>query len=145
VIITFVLLLLAIDVIPAWYYKNYGVSRFAQQLQMEASKTKPWNEWRVVMLDGESKLNFYLGLPPNTKHYGITGARSDQTIETLLPRWPILSSKPGDTIFITRQRYADLLQPYFSGYKLVTLAVNPPFFSFGGASDGNAPVAFIPQ
>jgi len=56
---------------PAWYYAQVGVNNFAAELKDTANQIKPWDSWQVVMLDGESKLGFYLQLPPNTKNYHI--------------------------------------------------------------------------
>lgn len=143
--ISFMLLFVGVDVLPAWYYAEYGVEGFAQTLKVEANKTKPWNEWNVVMLDAESKLNFYLQLPPTTKNYPIQGnMRVQQTAETLAQMWPVLTNKPTNTIFITRKLYVSLLQPYFTGYHLVEMQQSPrmPFLQ---QHDQNAPVAFIPN
>lgn len=135
-------LFLIVDIAPAWYYSQYGINRFAVVLKKEANKMKPWNEWQIVMLDSESKLNFYLQLPPTTKNYGIKGnERKQQTSASLLNAWPILEHKPANTIFITRKIYGPLLQPYFLGYRKVELVSQ----SFLKKHDVNMPIAFIPS
>lgn len=144
-IITYLLLFVALDALPGWYYTKYGVNRFAAVLQAEASEIKPWREWEVVMLDAETKLNFYLSLPPTTPYYSMDGeARLSQTEVSLLAAWPILNNKPTNTIFISRKLYLDLLKPYFEGYQIVQLSEQPnlPFLK---AQDDNAPIAFIPN
>lgn len=144
VVASFILLFLALDVLPAWYYSQFGVTRFAAVLKTEASKVKPWDNWNIVTLDAESKLNFYLQLPPNAKHYGIHGKREEQTAITLIQAWPVLQDKPDNTIFISRKLYASLLQGYFIGYRMVEIPSQAkfPFFKH---HDINAPIAFIPE
>ena len=145
VVVSFLLLFLGIDVFQGWYYTQFGVNRFAVTLKEEASKTKPWSAWNIVMLDAESKLNFYLQLPPNTRSYHIKGTeRGEQTASTLLQTWPILENKPDNTIFITRKFYVPLLKEYFTDYRQVeiTTHTNLPFLKKG---DMSTPVAFIPN
>lgn len=142
--ISFVLLFIALDILPAWYYATYGVNRFVVLLRSEADKIKPWDSWNIVMLDAESKLNFYLQLPPETKHYSIRGRRSEQTAVGLMEAWPILKDKPQNTIFISRKLYAALLQGYFIGYRLVEMPSQSGLPLLKN-HDLNAPIAFIPQ
>jgi len=144
VIFSFILLFAAVDVMPAWYYSKFGVNRFADVLKNEASKTKPWDTWNVVMLDAESKLNFYLQLSPNVQKYHIKGTqRNLQTADTLQKAWPILANKPANTIFITRMLYASALQGYFVGYRTVKLPSQKSWL-FMKKHDADAPIAFIP-
>lgn len=144
IVFSFILLFLTLDLLPTWYYSQYGANAFAVKLKTEASKSKPWATWNVVMLDAESKLNFYLQLPPNIKNYQIKGiTRQTQTAETLMQAWPILNNKPENTIFISRKLYAPLLQGFFSGYHLVELS--PHSLPFVKKKDMNAPIAFIPN
>jgi hypothetical protein len=49
--------------------------------------------------------------------------------------------KTPHTIFITRQRYAALLQPFFSNYREIRI---PSFSLFFLKGRENEPVAFIP-
>lgn len=143
-IVSFVLLFIAFDILPAWYYSTYGVSRFVVLLREEADKIKPWDTWNIVMLDAESKLNFYLQLPPETKHYGIRGKRNEQTATGLMETWPILKNKPQNTIFISRRLYASLLQGYFIDYNMVEMP-SQSNLSLLKNHDLNAPIAFIPR
>jgi 4-amino-4-deoxy-L-arabinose transferase-like glycosyltransferase len=144
VIVSFLLLWVALDIIPAWYYSQFGVNRFAVTLKEEAGKIKPWNEWNVVMLDAESKLNFYLQLPPGTQNYHIKGAdRNTQTAESLMSSWPVIANKPANTIFISRKLYAPILQTIFTGYHMVELS-SQSSLPFMKKHDAAAPVAFIP-
>ncbi len=147
VVISFVSLFLLLDVLPAWYYSQHGVNRFALQLKDEADKIKPWDTWNIVMLDAESKLNFYLQLPPNTKNYHIKGTdRGLQDTQTLVQAWPVLLNKPENTIFISRKQYLSSLQGYFAGYRLVEMQSSGRSLSFMKQHDNNnAPIAFIPQ
>jgi 4-amino-4-deoxy-L-arabinose transferase-like glycosyltransferase len=128
VLITFILLFFAIDILPAWYYTNYGVSRFAAELKAHAARVspQPWKQWQVIMLDGDTKLNFYLELPPDSKYYG----------NKQLKQWPLLKDLPANTIFISRKSHADKLQPYFVNYDTIVL---------NASSKIDSPIAFVPR
>ncbi len=143
-VFAFVFIFIALDVAPAWYYAKYGVNQFAATLVDEASKIQPWQRWHVVMLDAESKLNFYLELPPETPYYGIQGKRAEQTATELLETWPILNNKPANTIFISRKQYASLLQGYFIGYRMIVMPKTASSLPFLKEHDLNVPIAFIP-
>lgn len=134
------LLCIVFNVFPILYYSQAGIHHFAQALQQTANK--PWSSWDIVLLDGESKLNFYLGLPPTAKHYNIIGSREQQTRESLLKAWPMLANKPHRTIFVTRKLYAKQLQPYFVGYRIVEAPA--PTFSLFQRSELDSPIAFVP-
>lgn len=120
-ILSFVFIFITVDVLAPIYYSKYGIARYATLLQEEVDKIKPLNQWNVIMLDAESKLDFYLRLSPSTQHYDLIGERKHQSSESLLMNWPILSDKPKNTIFITRQIYAAQLQKYFTDYRAVEM------------------------
>jgi hypothetical protein len=85
-----------------------------------------------------------LKLPPNIKNYQIKGTeRNLQTADKILTQWPILLNKPENTIFISRNRYAPLLQQYFIGYRKIALFTQPSGL-FGKKQGEDAPIAFIP-
>lgn len=140
----YVILLLGVDLVPAWYYSQFGVERFATTLQTEATAIKPWAQWNVVMLDAESKLRFYLELAPQVPNEHVNGKREEQTSASLLAVWPILNKLPPNTIFISRSQYESILKPYFVNYEIVKLpaATQIPFLR---QHDLNAPIAFIPK
>jgi 4-amino-4-deoxy-L-arabinose transferase-like glycosyltransferase len=143
VILIFILLLTTLDILPAWYYSQVGARQFAVALKKEAIKVKPWNTWNVVMLNAESKVSFYLNLPPAIHNYPIKGSNDKQSVASLVKSWPIIKNKPSNTIFITRRLYVPLLQSYFSGYRLVELSPSS-FLPFGKKQDVDIPIAFIP-
>ncbi|MBV9576375.1 MAG: glycosyltransferase family 39 protein [Gammaproteobacteria bacterium] len=144
VLASFVLIFVTLDLAPAWYYSLCGTNRFAALLKQEAEKIQPWKNFNVVLLDAESKLNFYLQLPPDTKNYQIKGTkRTQQTQAMLAQTWPILQKKPANTIFITRKLYEPELKIFFIGYHVV--ALEPINISFLRNDDMNASVAFIPN
>lgn len=134
----FILLFLSLDLAPAWYYAEFGINRFAVAVKKEASLVMPWQNWHVVMLDAESKLNFYLQLPPSTKNFGYPRGQ-----QTLLTAWPILKNKPKQTIFITKRAYVAQLRPFFVGYRELSLVTHAPVGFL--ADTKNDPIAFIPM
>lgn len=137
------LIFVVMDVLPAWYYSNCGVQRFATVLKREVEKHKPWAAYQVVLLDGESKLNFYLQLPPETQHYNVSGKRETQTAATLQQSWPMLKNHLPNVIIISRKLYAPILDQAFPEYTKVSLPHRQcaPFIS--GEEDNEA-VAYIP-
>ncbi|RDI44813.1 ArnT family glycosyltransferase [Aquicella lusitana] len=144
IVTVFLLLFLTLDILQTGYYLVFGPDRFATALKEEAGKIKPWDSWRIVSLDAEAKLSFYLQLPPDYTAYGIKGDRKKQAAEALEKAWPIIKSKPENTIFITRKVYAPALQSILAGYRMVE--VSYPFqATFLKEDDINAPVAFMPD
>lgn len=143
VIISSLLILIVMDLVPVWYYAGCGVERFADRLKYEAAKQKPWPRWHVVMLDAETKLSFYLQLPPDTKNYDTKGERTAQTEAALLQRWPVLTKHEPYTIIISRKLYAPVLDKYFPQYIKVTLPAGS-CWSIQKNRDENAPIAYIP-
>lgn len=141
-LLTYIFLWVAVDIVPAWYYEKNGTGTFAALLETEVGKQKPFHEWKVVMLDAQTKINFYLSLSPDTPHYGVTGPRDAQTSASLIATWPILQKKPANTIFITRKRYQQMLMPYFKGYRVIVLPFQPVFIMT--KEDLDAPIAFVP-
>jgi len=143
VIVSFAVFAAVIDVLPAWYYSQYGINQFALALKKDAANIQPFTERNIVLLDGDSKLIYYLQLPPQTRHVGIQGKRSEQTTQTLLHTWPLLLDKPLHTIFITRQRYLPLLKDHFDGYHVVEMPARAiPFLK---QRRDDAPIAFVPN
>ncbi len=141
VIIFWAALLMMLDIGPAYYYTQYGAGQFATLLKQEATQTQPWQTWHIVMLDAESKLNFYLSLPPDVPHYGIKGSRrTEQDATRLLQAWPCLTHPQAHTIFVTRQQYVPALQQHLKGYRLVAL---PSSYLKPIGKPGDQPAAFI--
>lgn len=145
IIFSFMFLYLMLDLFPAWYYVRFGAERFAVSLKHEAEKTQPWKNWKVVMLDAESKFTFYLKLPPATIRYNVIGIyRKDfYTEDKLFSMWPALKNPSENTIFISRKIYAPVLKNILSDY--IMFQIPYPTFPFLKKSDTDVPVAFIPN
>ena len=43
-----------------WTNGNGGVTRFATDLQAQAEKSAPWNQWQLVLVEVDNKLPMYL-------------------------------------------------------------------------------------
>lgn len=141
--IFFALMFLNFDVVQPLYYSQGGMNVFAAQLKGVVGDDKPLSEWNFVMLDPESKVRFYLQLPPTMKDYSITGVnRKDQTQASLLKAWPILKEKKSDVIYITRRSYEPFLRNILPGYKVVEapLTLGERVLQI---ENPNAPVAFV--
>lgn len=141
--ISIALIFVAMDVLPAIYYSNCGIERFAVALKREVEKKKTWDPNQVVMLDAESKLSFYLQLPPETKYYGVNGKRETQTAATLQQSWPMIKNHLPNVIVISRKLYAPILDQAFPEYTKVTVPHKQclPFIS---GEEANEAVAYIP-
>ncbi len=140
----FFLLFIIIILLPAWYYSQFGAAHFAKTLMTEAGKYQSWDKWNIVLLDSETKLNFYLYLPATAPRFEINGKRSEQSAISLQRTWTILQNKPQNTIFVTRVRYKSFLQNSFSNYHLVEAAPSP-WITFLFNEDDERPIAFIPS
>ena len=142
--IFFILLFFNFAILQPLYYSQRGVNRFVTALKKEAVLIRPWSEWQFVMLDPESKVRFYLELPPTVKNYNIIGKRNQQTQASLLQAWPILKTRSNNIIFITRQQYEPLLRPLLKNYEIVEI---PPsaMEKILKINRASAPVAFIPK
>ncbi len=138
------LLFLVFGVGQAWYYSQFGINRFAELVKQQADQIMPWQNWKVVMLDAESKLNFYLQLPPDANTYDIQGERISPSSIQLAKTWPIVQDKPVHTIFITRKLYAEALAPFFKNYQRIELPVSAGW-SFINPTTNDAPIAFLPK
>lgn len=143
IVTSLALLFLGIDLFPKWYYSKFGVEKFANSLKAEVSKVKPWNECNIVILDAESKLIFYSQLPPSVIKYHIKGSeRHLLTEDQLLAEWPLLKSKPENTIFITRKFYQPLLNNILKNHYV--FEIRYPNFVFLQSQDMEIPIAYIP-
>jgi len=145
VCMSFILLALTFTVLPAWYYSRFGINQFALLLKQEASDIRPWRQWNIVMLDAETKLNFYLQIPPGINYVGLQSPRDEQTEATLVKAWSILKNKPSDTIFVSRKRYEVFLRKVLPNYQVVELAPVPKQIAFLQQKKTDLPIAFIPK
>lgn len=137
ILISFSLLFLNFDIVQPIYYWRSGVTQFSDTVKQKALQIRPWNEWHFILLDPESKIRFYLEIPPAVKNLSVTGRRDQQTTKSLVASWPVLQEQPVNTIIISRKLYEPLLQDILKNYDIVEVhsAVKNP----------NAPVAFIPK
>lgn len=144
IVISFILLFAIQDLFPQWYYSRYGTGKFAQSLQLEVNKIKPWETWNIVGLDADSKFNFYLQLSPTTVMYHIKGnvRHHHYTEAQLMDAWPILKDKPQNTIYLSRKRYAPLLKNMLPDHR--EFVMNYSRLPFARNHDVEVPVAFIP-
>jgi 4-amino-4-deoxy-L-arabinose transferase-like glycosyltransferase len=138
----FVGLVLHFNVLQPLYYSQ-GITVFADKLKTQASAIHPWASWKVVLLDPESKVSFYLELPPQVKTYDVQGLRQNQTQTTLTQAWPILKTADKNTIFVTRKMYELPLRLMLKNYTVVESTPNlgERILKIDNQND---PVAFIP-
>ncbi len=139
----FVLLLAYFAVFQPLFYAQGGPRYFAKQLREELRTEKTNTPWQFALLDPESKVSFYLHLPPQVKMKGIVGERHQQTLTSLVQTWPELIEKPKGLIFISRKCYEPLLRQLLPGYKVLSgqKTVGERLFQM---DDSDAAIAFIP-
>ncbi len=143
--IFYTLIFSSLVLFPAGYYSQYGVKRFVVELKQQAAKIQPWEEWKIITLDAESKNNFYLGLPPETPNYHIKGDMRDTytTEAQIVSAFPVIEKKPAGTIFVTRKRYEPLLRAALTDYQLVELP--SPNIPFVNKQEEDETIAYIPK
>ena len=139
----FMLFVLCFTVLQPWYYSNGGNCVFAAQLRAEATKIKPWEAWEFVLLDPESKITFYLQLPPEVKYLDVKGDRNQQTLLSLLQTWPLMKTQNKNIIYISRLRYASWVQQMLPDYQCL-VAPRTRGERLFKIKNANAAVAFIP-
>jgi hypothetical protein len=125
------------------YYAAGGMNVFASQLRDSVGTIKPWADWDVVMLDPESKVRFYLQLPPTVRNYSVLGdSRQVQSQASLLAAWPVLREKHSAVIFVTRKSYEAALRNILPGFMVVEspLTLGERVLKI---RNPNAPVAFV--
>ncbi len=139
----FVIFLAFFGILQPLFYAQGGHRYFAGQLQTELQSVTAAQPWQYVLLDPESKLSFYLHLPPEVKFIGLAGDRERQTLTSLVRAWPVLTEKPKNVIFISRKRYEPLLQELLPKYKLVKsrATLGERLFHL---NDADGAIAFIP-
>lgn len=137
------LFVIFIVALPIYYYN--GLNYFAAQVRHQATALQPWQNWRVIILDGEDKLSFYLDPkhPPIMLDAILTDySRHVATPAQLVWQWPLLQQKTNNRIIITRQEYVARLQALLPGYLLV--AAEPSLGEHLSHTPTNErPVAFI--
>lgn len=144
ILLFFSIFILIFCVFQPLYYSQGSLQDFAKHLKQTAEQTMPWSQWNIVMLDAESKLNFYLQLPPQVKHYPIQGNRNSQNEISLLKTWPMLKDHKPHTIFITRKAYESIIAKLLPDYKLIS--AGPRWeVTLLNKKDPNTTIAFIPK
>lgn len=143
VVVMVAVLWLAVDMLPAWHSIHYGMPGFATEVKAAAGGDEAFHAKRTVLIDAESKINFYLELPPTFQDVAVIGGRDKQSTASLLMRYPVLAHLPPNTIFITRASYLPLLLPIFKHYAVVITPTSPLERWFKMSNEGD-PIAFIP-
>ena len=145
-VIFFIAFFIDFSIVQPLYYLGGGTHQFVMDLKQEVNHIKPWSEWNIVMLDPESKVRFYLGLSPKTQSYEIlSDERTRQTTRSLLSEWPFLheANRRSDTIFISREQYANQLRHILKNYTL--LEAKPGLGEKLRKQNPHLPVAFLPM
>lgn len=145
-IMSFILFFVAFGVSQFFYYYD-GLRTFNQQIQTQATKIKPWNQWQIVLLDARSKLSFYLqptkpviqlSLPNNEQ------SRHSFSANDLIKQWPVLLEHRSDTILVTRLLYLEKLKPYLNNYQII-IATPSLGDRLLHKDDDERPVALLPR
>lgn len=135
---TFLLLFLYWAILQPLYYKHAGEKAFAKELKTAATLLKPWENWDFVLLNADTKLNFYLRLKPTTLSYDLRNAESLEIVKKLLLDSPNMPN----TIFITRKNYLPLIGKYLTHDKVIFTSSDKLSRWFG---QDNHSIAFVPK
>jgi hypothetical protein len=154
--ISFAFLSLTFLMAQPLYYAHGGVKSFDSIVKTEANKIKPWSEWKIMLLDAETKLTFYMQLSPELQNFDTTEEEITKvedsdvkkheviTQASLLKVWPVLKQQPKDTILITRRQYVPFIGDLLKNYTMVEPA--PTYFEeWFKKPNPKQPVAFIPK
>lgn len=125
------------------FYAEGGHRYFAEKLQKELASIQTMEPWQFVLLDPETKISFYLHLPPEVKLIGVSGDRELQTSNSLRESWPQLRDKSKNRVFISRKRYVTQLKQLLPHYQLLESqkTLGERLFHL---DDSEAAIAFIP-
>jgi len=142
IIISYVMIFAWINIFPAWYSVQYGANRFVATLKQQADAIMPWEHWKLITLDAESKDTFYLNLPPHNPNYHIKGNTRSQyrSVEKILTAFPVLNDPPKNTIFVTRKRYQPYLNQILKNYRLVEV----PAWHVISSANKDDTIAYLP-
>lgn len=142
IIVSYMSMFMFINALPAWYSMKYGANRFVAELKKEASMIMPWERWKIVTLDAESKVTFYFHLPPDNSNYHIKGntRHEYQSVNKMLSAFPLLNDPPKQTIFVTRKRYQPYLDQILKGYRVVEVRA----FHLSSAANKDDTIAYVP-
>ena len=143
VLVMVAVLWLAVDMLPAWHGLHYGMPGFAAEVKVAVGGDEAFHGKNILLIDAESKVNFYLNLSPTFKNVAVIGARDKQTTASLLMLYPVLKHLPPNTIVITRASYLPLLLPFFKHAQVVITPTSPLERWFKMSNEGD-PIAFIP-
>ena len=139
--LSFVSLFLALIILQPLYYQSRSLERFSATLRQQAEQIRPWSEWRIVLLDPQSKLRFYLGLPPDAPLHEIPGDdRAAMTTPRLKQAWPFLAtaSPAQPVLYVSRHAFQTSLSGILgSHYRQIGMTSRKP--------EPDQPVAFLPQ
>lgn len=116
------MMFIGLDYLPAWYNDHYGAAKFAALIKAASSNLAPLKDSNILMLDAETKLNFYLHLSPNINNYSVPGERRAVTASLMETKWPFLKKYDHkSTIILTRKQYVERLKPFFKNDRVLTL------------------------
>lgn len=122
-----------------WYYSEGGRPAFAARVHAAA---QPFTSYNFVMLNIRDSAEFYLQPARDPEYYNVTDMPLN--MENIGFLWPfLLKQKSDDTIYVSRLRYLNALQPFFKNYHIIT---TPPTRGerYFNKMDEDAPIAFIP-
>lgn len=139
----FVVLVINFNIAQPLYYSLGGPRDFAKKLMATSDQIHPWSSWNIVLLDAESRLSFYLHLPPSVPNYGVEGSRAEQTRASLELAWPIIKQHKTRVIFITRKVYEPLLKDIFKNNFLIIEPTPTLGERLLKLKNENAPLAFV--
>lgn len=144
------LLLLVLGIVYPWTNGGGGVMQFTADVRTEASKSAPWNQWRMVLVEVDNKLPMYIQNQGAPFYY----VRDDQDYpregdSAAFMAWLEKTSgqhwDPEHTIIVAQYRKVDQLPLNFlaADHQVITTKPNNGQRLFHTRDSGS--VAFIPH
>jgi 4-amino-4-deoxy-L-arabinose transferase-like glycosyltransferase len=144
------LLIVVLGIIYPWTNSGGGVVPFSAQVRAEASKSAPWNQWRIVMVEVDNKLPMYLqnqGAPfyyvQETQDFPREG--DSATLLAWLEKTSGQRWDPQRTIIVAQYQKADQLPLNYlaADHQVITTQPDNGERLFHARDEGS--VAFIPK
>jgi 4-amino-4-deoxy-L-arabinose transferase-like glycosyltransferase len=144
------ILLLVLGIIYPWTNGGGGVIQFSADVRKEATKSAPWNQWRLVLVEVDNKLPMYLQNDGDSFYY-VRGTQDFpvNADSASLMAWLEKSSgqrwNPDRTIIVTQYQDKARLPLTFlaTDHTIITTKLNNGARLFHSRESGS--VAFIPK
>ena len=107
------------------FYCDGGQREFTSSLRTQATESRPWDQWRIVLYGAPKKSSFYIQSDYEPKYIALP-ARYRQLIKLqplgvghLRDAWPSLKALKPNQIIVTRSEFKEAFQKMLPSYRMV--------------------------